>query len=650
MDKYILIFIGCISIMSCHFSPNTEEEKLEYALKKAGNNRNELEYVLEHYKDDTLKYKAACFLIQNMPYFGYYYESRKYDQYIKALRPIMIETGLPDYLAFKILANRQGLFYESDFQQKNDAQTISAQYLIKNIDLAFKVWKEKPWGKYISFDTFCQEILPYRIANEPLEDWRQTYYDYFQPILDSLQTDNNPLTACQIMYDAINKLDWAFAQDLTGPHVGGKSLFELRIGNCREYSDYMLYAMRAVGIPGGIDLILQNPDDSYREHYWNYVTDTVGKDIEFELYKIRPKQNNRDSSRLRAKVYRWSPSKWEKSLPALYPKETLPPPLNNPFIEDVSQSYFPNSHISIKLKHNRFEKLLYLCVFNNTTWIPIATAPIKNGKADFYGLEENLVYCPAVYEKGHIQPVTNPFLYKGEGHIHFFNPDTLQPQEALLTRKFYIRSYFLNEERPVIIGGKFQGSNDKDFKNAKTLYTIKEEPNLRYKEIVINNPVPFKYVRYLTPDSSLCSMAEIEFYSNNGTKLRGKTIGTEGCYHNNPTYEKSMVFDDDPITCYWSKLVGYSWVGLELNKPEVIQKIRYLPFNDDNEIREGDLYELFYFDVKYGFVSLGKQYGNREQKLLFKNIPNNAILWLRDHTRGKEERIFTYDNNKQIWR
>ena len=76
---------------------------------------------------------------------------------------------------------------------------------------------------------------------------------------------------------------------------------------------------------------------------------------------------------------------------------------------------------------------------------------------------------------------------------------------------------------------------------------------------------------------------------------------------------------------------------------------RYLLFNDDNEIREGDLYELFYFDVGKGFISLGKQYGNREQALLFKNVPDNAILWLRDYTRGKEERIFTYENNKQIW-
>jgi len=29
------------------------------------------------------------------------------------------------------------------------------------------------------------------------------------------------------------------------------------------------------------------------------------------------------------------------------------------------------------------------------------------------------------------------------------------------------------------------------------------------------------------------------------------------------------------------------------------------------------------------------------------NCPTNALLWLRNHTRGKEERIFTYEEGRQ---
>ena len=44
------------------------------ALQSAKNNRKELEKVLRHYQKnpaDSLKYKAACFLIENMPFYSY---------------------------------------------------------------------------------------------------------------------------------------------------------------------------------------------------------------------------------------------------------------------------------------------------------------------------------------------------------------------------------------------------------------------------------------------------------------------------------------------------------------------------------------------------------------------------------------------------
>ena len=51
------------------------ESRLEAALELAGENRPELEAVLQHYsgdKADSLKYRAARFLIENLPlHYGY---------------------------------------------------------------------------------------------------------------------------------------------------------------------------------------------------------------------------------------------------------------------------------------------------------------------------------------------------------------------------------------------------------------------------------------------------------------------------------------------------------------------------------------------------------------------------------------------------
>lgn len=54
----LLILVCC----SCK-----ESSLLETALLQSGSNRPELEKVLSHYKDDPMKYRAACFLIEHMP-------------------------------------------------------------------------------------------------------------------------------------------------------------------------------------------------------------------------------------------------------------------------------------------------------------------------------------------------------------------------------------------------------------------------------------------------------------------------------------------------------------------------------------------------------------------------------------------------------
>ena len=40
---------------------------MDIALQQAKHNKAELEKVLKHFKHDSLKYRAACFLIENMP-------------------------------------------------------------------------------------------------------------------------------------------------------------------------------------------------------------------------------------------------------------------------------------------------------------------------------------------------------------------------------------------------------------------------------------------------------------------------------------------------------------------------------------------------------------------------------------------------------
>ena len=58
-----LIIIGFLFLCTGCGSPDS----LKVALNHAGDNRMELEKVLRYYEEDTLKLRAAKFLIENMP-------------------------------------------------------------------------------------------------------------------------------------------------------------------------------------------------------------------------------------------------------------------------------------------------------------------------------------------------------------------------------------------------------------------------------------------------------------------------------------------------------------------------------------------------------------------------------------------------------
>ena len=88
------------------------------------------------------------------------------------------------------------------------------------------------------------------------------------------------------------------------------------------------------------------------------------------------------------------------------------------------------------------------------------------------------------------------------------------------------------------------------------------------------------------------------------------------------------------------------WVGLDYGKPTLLNKVFFCPRTDDNDVSPGDEYELFYWDDQWS--SLGKQ-SAQEHQLIYNNVPKNALLLLRDLTKGREERPFTYENGKQIW-
>ncbi|MDO4171188.1 MAG: discoidin domain-containing protein, partial [Prevotellaceae bacterium] len=134
-------------------------------------------------------------------------------------------------------------------------------------------------------------------------------------------------------------------------------------------------------------------------------------------------------------------------------------------------------------------------------------------------------------------------------------------------------------------------------------------------------------------------------YGPDGKKLKGTIIGTQG----ESWAKKENVFDGNILTGFGANSPDGNWVGLQLNKPSKISKIKYIGRNDGNGIEIGDEYELYYWNSK-GFWELLETQQATDNALYYSNIPSNGLYILKDVTKGVEERIFTYENGKQVWR
>ncbi len=621
MPKTCFVFAIALCITACSRYP----ADVEHALELAGDNRTELEQVLEHYRTrpvDNLKYRAACFLIGNMP--GKYSEDprgvEQYDSLASQCVRIIVNFKIA-YEKFDSLVKHHHL--SSMGTKVYDLHRISATYLINNIDQAFKVWEEQPWGKDIAFGEFCETILPYRVSTEPLEPWRDKVLEKYSVLYDSLKnsTGLGVLSASQYLCSRVDRY-WRAQIPTVGLTAMSYSMVEkMRIGTCVEMTALGTFIMRGLGIPVSVDYTPQWPDRGHR-HQWNSLfVPGVTKQLPFMITDAIPGEPY-INDRKKAKVYR---RQWQ-----LLPKNAINP-------KDVSHEYFDGAQITLPLSNiPKDEKIICLTVFNNQEWRPVCYGKIKNSRALFDNMGKEILYLPTLNDQ---TPVGYPFRISKEGKMQFLVPDTSQTTQLTLYRKYPILSSWAARMK----GGLFEGADNVSFKPSYLLGRIDHVPDLYFQTIVIDHPQKYRYIRYFAPEKSFGNIAELEFYRND-RQILGKPVGTPGA---SESLSFDKVFDGDVLTFFDTPAPDRPWVGMDFGHPVLIDKIRYLPRNDDNTIAIGQTYELFYWENN-DWVSLGRQIPT-EQVLHYDNVPGNALYLLRNLTKGVEERPFTYENGEQVW-
>ena len=663
-SRWIFLFFIAIGIHSCCKRQDLPSIfNLEESLEQAGNNRAELEKVLHHYQvdpADSLKYQAACFLIENMPYYGFY-KGELLEHHLKFYHLLAENRDTkvtPTLLADSVL-HMYGAFCKDSLFYYRDIQTIDSAYLCNNIEWAFKVWKEQPWGRHVSFADFCEYILPYRIGDEALYSWREEIYQRYNPMLDSLRASNvldkeDPAVAARVLLDSIRQGRVIFTTTSLGdlPHVGPK-VSQLKAGSCREFTDFTIYVCRALGIPCAVDFMPIRGDEN-DGHQWVAFADKYGTPF-FEEFpdELREVRKDKMCTMPKIKVYRTTFSLNKAQQNDMLQLDTaLVPFFCNPHFIDVTFSYTKDFKKELKIPESAFYKgksnagIAYLCASKYMQWKPVAWTAFNKKRLVFTDIQKGAVMRVATYEKGKLRFWTDPFEISASNNFRFFTPLD-STQHIVLFAKYSLRGERMFQKR--MQGGRFEGSNDPYFRKKEILHVIDNQPERLQTTVRIHPSNSYRYIRYIGPDGAYCNVAEVAFYQPADTaKLKGEVIGTPGCYQKDRLHEYTNVFDDDLRTSFDYIEPSGGWSGLDLKARRQIAKIVYTPRHYDNYIRPGDKYELFYC-AGIGWKSLGKQVAGSDS-LAYRNVPVNVLLLLKNHSRGNQERIFIYENGKQIWK
>lgn len=653
-----LVFLFCFSVfLSC----STEQSRINNALRLAGDNRSELEAVLDHYREggDEEKYRAARYLIANMP--GHYSyldeETAGHDAKVDSLLAANpVKCIYPDA---KRIARQMDTLYRSFPRTKTkavaDVNVISSDFLINRIEEAFNLWREGPWATHLNFEEFCDYVLPYSPDDYyVLEDWRpqvaaqidSTVFERLADFRYSSEMSHSAFWACKEVNLSLMKRfdgDNATADDQKIYHIPTKT--RVPYGTCKHFCDINLMFMRSLGIPVAIDFTPQWPFRSMG-HTWNVVLMNNGMTKPYGGCSEDLELMHKPDQKM-AKVYRRTYSINEEILKLKSVESVVPSTFSSPFIKDVTCDYMKTSDVSVRVKGRCRHRYAYLAVFDNQNWVPICYGKRKGRWFVFKEVGRDIVYLPVCFSDDGIVPFSDPFILNYDGSVHCLQAKLDQRRTIMVTRKFPVLQriqVFVGR----MIGGRIEAADRADFADANLIHEITSWSILT-DSVAVTDRSPHRFWRYLSPEGACGNIAELEFYDTDNRKVTGSIIGTDGTYRQGDTAtSKRAVFDGNVLTYFNAPKDSTGiYVGMDFGKAISLGKIKYTPRNDDNDISRGDEYELFYWDMT-GWRSLGCQRAD-SNSLTFNDVPGNALLLLKDNSKGKEERIFTYQGGRQIW-
>ena len=138
---------------------------------------------------------------------------------------------------------KQALEFIYAYMPLSDLADYEPEFFLKNIQFSLKAREEMPWGKTIPEEEFLHFVLPLRVNNENLDNFREVMYN---EITQRIKGMDMKQAALEINHWCHEKVNYRGTDSRTSAPL---STVKKTFGRCGEESTFTVTAMRTAGIP-----------------------------------------------------------------------------------------------------------------------------------------------------------------------------------------------------------------------------------------------------------------------------------------------------------------------------------------------------------------------------------------------------------------
>ena len=128
-----------------------------------------------------------------------------------------------------------------------DKKSLTAEFLVENLDLAIKTRSTFPWAKDVPEEIFLNDVLPYAVFDEPRDPWRADFLKKATPLVKNAKSASE---AVQILNrDFFKLINTHYNTKRERTNQSPKESIAQGKATCTGLSIILVDVCRAVGIP-----------------------------------------------------------------------------------------------------------------------------------------------------------------------------------------------------------------------------------------------------------------------------------------------------------------------------------------------------------------------------------------------------------------